>query len=74
MTHRLWLVNVCFECTHASLTLQLVANDTRQQVKQEEEEALKKATETEEIATSAQKDLDEALPALVCHSLCLFSM
>lgn len=44
-------------------------------MKQEEEEALKKATETEEIKNSAQKDLDEALPALVrfasmvCHEL-----
>ena len=34
-------------------------------VKKEEEQALAKAQETEEIKNSAQRDLDEALPALV---------
>ncbi|XP_065194434.1 dynein axonemal heavy chain 1-like [Sycon ciliatum] len=42
----------------------LVANETRARVKQEEEQALQKAMETEAIKNSAQKDLDEALPAL----------
>ena len=34
-------------------------------VQKEEEEATLKAQKTQEIADSAQRDLDEALPALV---------
>ena len=36
-------------------------------VQKEEQEATVKAQKTQEIADSAQKDLDEALPALVHH-------
>ena len=40
------------------------ANKVRVVVKQEEAVAKKKAEETEAIASDAQKDLDQALPAL----------
>uniref|UniRef100_T1J5R4 Dynein heavy chain ATP-binding dynein motor region domain-containing protein n=1 Tax=Strigamia maritima TaxID=126957 RepID=T1J5R4_STRMM len=41
-----------------------LAEETRVVVKQEEEQASKKAAETQAIADDAQKDLDQALPAL----------
>lgn len=44
---------------------QVVANETKVVVQREEEEAAKKASETQAIADDAQRDLDEALPALV---------
>lgn len=44
---------------------QVVANETKVVVQREEAEAAKKATETQAIADDAQRDLDEALPALV---------
>lgn len=44
---------------------QVVANETKVVVQREEEEAAKKAAETQAIADDAQRDLDEALPALV---------
>lgn len=43
-----------------------VAAETRATVQLEEEEAIKKAREAKTIADDAQRDLDEALPALVC--------
>ena len=42
-----------------------VAAETRATVQKEEEEAVKKAKEAKAIADDAQRDLDEALPALV---------
>ena len=42
-----------------------VAAETRAVVQKEEEEAVKKAKEAKAIADDAQRDLDEALPALV---------
>lgn len=42
-----------------------VAAETRATVQKEEEEAIKKAKEAKAIADDAQRDLDEALPALV---------
>ena len=45
----------------------MVANETKVVVQREEIEATKKATETQAIADDAQRDLDEALPALVRH-------
>ncbi len=42
-----------------------VAAETRISVQKEEEEAVKKAKEAKAIADDAQRDLDEALPALV---------
>lgn len=44
---------------------QVIANETKEMVTKEEQEASKKAEETQEIADDAQKDLNEALPALV---------
>ena len=44
-----------------------VAAETRTTVQKEEEEAAKKAKEAKSIADDAQRDLDEALPALVNH-------
>lgn len=41
-----------------------VAAETRIVVQKDEEEALKKAKEAKAIADDAQRDLDEALPAL----------
>ena len=49
-------------CSHV---YQVVANETKVVVQREEEEAAKKAAETQAIADDAQRDLDEALPALV---------
>ena len=43
----------------------MVANETKVVVQREEFGATKKATETQAIADDAQRDLDEALPALV---------
>lgn len=43
----------------------MVANETKVVVQREEAEAGKKAVETQAIADDAQRDLDEALPALV---------
>jgi dynein heavy chain len=42
-----------------------IAAETRATVQVEEEEAIKKAKEAKAIADDAQRDLDEALPALV---------
>lgn len=42
-----------------------VAAETRATVQKEEEEAAKKTKEAKLIADDAQRDLDEALPALV---------
>ena len=44
---------------------QVVANETKVVVQREEAEAGNKAMETQAIADDAQRDLDEALPALV---------
>lgn len=44
---------------------QIVANDTKEVVQKEEQEAAKKAEETQAIADDAQRDLNEAIPALV---------
>ena len=41
-------------------------------MQREEEEAAKKAAETQAIADDAQRDLDEALPALVRNFVYLF--
>jgi len=43
-----------------------IAEETKTVVQQEEESATIKATETQAIADDAQRDLNEALPALVC--------
>lgn len=43
----------------------VVANETKIVVQKEEEAASTKAEETQAIAEDAQRDLDEALPALV---------
>lgn len=51
------------------IVVQVVANETKVVVQREETEATKKATETQAIADDAQRDLDEALPALVLHLL-----
>lgn len=48
-----------------SFSSQIVAEATKKEVQVEEQFASVKASETEAIATDAQKDLDEALPALV---------
>lgn len=53
---------------------QVVANETKVVVQREEEEAGKKAAETQAIADDAQRDLDEALPALVRHLFIIFSL
>ena len=42
-----------------------IAKETKEVVQKEEQEATQKAQMTQEIADSAQRDLDEALPALV---------
>ena len=42
-----------------------MAEETRTKVKSEEEQAANKARETQAIADDAQRDLSEALPALV---------
>ena len=52
----------------------MVANETKVVVQREEEEAGKKAAETQAIADDAQRDLDEALPALVQYFLIIFSL
>lgn len=44
---------------------QIVANATMATVSKEEEQATIKAKETQAIADDAQRDLNEALPALV---------
>ena len=44
---------------------QLVANETKEVVQKDEQEAVKKAQETQAIADDAQRDLNEAIPALV---------
>ena len=46
-----------------------IAKETKEVVQKEEEEATVKAQRTQEIADSAQRDLDEALPALVLYML-----
>ena len=42
----------------------MVANDTKVVVQKEEQQASEKARQTKEIADDAQRDLNEALPAL----------
>ena len=49
------------------LCVQVIAEVTKKEVKQEEEAASIKARDTQEIAEDAQRDLAEALPALVFH-------
>ena len=49
---------------------QIVANETKEVVQKEEQEANKKAQETQSIADDAQRDLNEAIPALVCYLFC----
>lgn len=44
----------------------VVAEETKSVVQKEENEAAEKARETQAIADDAQRDLNEALPALVC--------
>lgn len=44
---------------------QKVAEETKAVVQKEEEQAIKKTIETQTIADDAQRDLNEALPALV---------
>ena len=51
-------------CSCNTSLFQVVANETKVVVQREEAEAGKKATETQAIADDAQRDLDEALPAL----------
>ena len=46
-----------------------VAEETQATVQKEEEEAKKKAKEAKAIADDAQRELDEALPALVSPSV-----
>jgi dynein heavy chain len=46
-----------------------VAAETRATVQVEEEEAIKKAKEAKAIADDAQRDLEEAMPALVNSTL-----
>ena len=45
--------------------MQAIAEETKEVVMKEEAAASKKATETQAIADDAQRDLNEALPALV---------
>lgn len=45
----------------------IVAEQTKSVVQKEENEAAEKARETQAIADDAQRDLNEALPALVCY-------
>ena len=52
----------------------MVANETKVVVQREEIEATKKATETQAIADDAQRDLDEALPALVRAFISSFAL
>ena len=49
-----------------------VAAETKAIVSVEEASASKKAAETKAIADDAQRDLDEALPALVRHTLHIY--
>ena len=44
---------------------QVIANETKEVVEKEERGAVKKAEETQAIADDAQRDLNEAIPALV---------
>ena len=44
--------------------MQVKANETMELVQKEEQQAMAKAKDTQEIAADAQRDLDEALPAL----------
>jgi dynein heavy chain len=50
---------------------QKVAEETKVVVSKEEAGAALKAKETQAIADDAQRDLNEALPALVRNFLCL---
>ncbi|KAF7263463.1 hypothetical protein GWI33_002261, partial [Rhynchophorus ferrugineus] len=52
----------------------IVAEETKAIVEREEEEAGKKALETQAIAEDAQKDLDEAMPALMAAEQSLKSL
>ena len=46
--------------------VEVIAEDTKLVVQTEEAAASKKTIETQSIADDAQRDLNEALPALVC--------
>lgn len=50
---------------------QAIAEETKAVVQKEEAEATRKAQETQAIADDAQRDLNEALPALVSTTQCL---
>jgi len=56
------------------LILQIIAEETKQVVQKEEAQAALKAKETQAIADDAQRDLNEALPALVCEKYPYFYM
>ena len=49
--------------------VQTIAEETKAVVQKEEAQATKKAEETQAIADDAQRDLNEALPALVSGTL-----
>lgn len=49
--------------------MQVIAKETMEVVEREESQATVKAKETQAIADDAQRDLNEALPALVRHIL-----
>jgi dynein heavy chain len=49
--------------------VQKIAEETREIVQKEEAQAAQKAKETQAIADDAQRDLNEALPALVSEML-----
>ncbi len=55
----------CFVHKCALLLTQKVAEETKSVVQKEEAQAAAKARETQAIADDAQRDLSEALPALV---------
>ena len=50
-----------------------MAEETKSVVQKEEAQAITKARETQAIADDAQRDLSEALPALVCYYPILFA-
>ena len=59
-----WLDNIPYEV----FIIQIVAEETKQVVQKEEAQAALKAKETQAIADDAQRDLNEALPALVSRT------
>lgn len=48
-------------------TVQEIAGETKREVQKQKAAATAKANEAQAIADSAQRDLNEALPALVRH-------